>query len=93
MRDSFPAYRGASPSQLKSLWSKATFSFDANVLLDLYKSEPETNEQFFSVLEKLKDRIWLSNQAALEFYDNRAGIISRARKELSSIAESPKSAS
>lgn len=82
MREAFPAYRATSTSELKTLWSKATFSFDANVLLDLYKSEPETNEQFFSVLEKLKDRLWLSHQAVLEFYDNRAGVISHARKEL-----------
>jgi hypothetical protein len=92
MREAFPAYRATSASELKTLWSKATFSFDANVLLDLYKSEPETNEQFFSVLEKLKDRIWLSHQAALEFYDNRAGVISRARKELASITEMSKTA-
>lgn len=87
MRDAFSAYRGMNRRQLRGLWSNAIFSFDTSTLLNLYKSEPETNEQFFSILEGLGSRIWLAYQAGQEFYDNRGALIARGRKELERLEE------
>ena len=64
--------------QIADLWQVCTFSFDANVLLDFYRSSTELQKLFFDVLEHLKDRIWIPHQVAVEFFDNRAEVITAA---------------
>jgi len=46
------------------------------VLLGLYRSSAETQQVFFSVLDKIADRIFLPHQAAREYLKNRLGVIS-----------------
>jgi hypothetical protein len=87
MREEFSAYRCVDKQKLRKLWSTATFSFDASTLLNLYESEAETTAQFLSILENLKDRIWLAHQAGREFYENRGVVIARGRKVLGQIEE------
>ena len=76
MRNLFPGYFTPTEEEFPSLWSDCLFAFDANVLLGLYRSSPETQEVFFSVLEKISDRIFLPNQAANEYLRNRLNVIS-----------------
>jgi hypothetical protein len=71
MRDLFPGYFTPTDAEFEKLWSECVFGFDANVLLGLYRSTPETQEIFFAVLEKIKDRIFLPHQAASEYLRNR----------------------
>ncbi len=57
------------------MWQECVFAFDANMVLHIYRYTPETQESFYRVLERLKDRIWVSHQAATEYYENREKVI------------------
>ncbi len=76
MKTLFPGYFTPTEEEFTKLWSESLFGFDANVLLGLYRSTTETQQVFFSVLEKIADRIFLPHQAASEYLKNRLGVIS-----------------
>jgi hypothetical protein len=76
MKTLFPGYFTPTEEEFTKLWSECLFGFDANVLLGLYRSTAETRQVFFSVLEKIADRIFLPHQAASEYLRNRLGVIS-----------------
>ncbi|MFJ9873114.1 PIN-like domain-containing protein [[Kitasatospora] papulosa] len=44
---------------------------DANVLLNLYRSNERTREDTFSVLQRLRERLWIPHQVLVEFWRNR----------------------
>lgn len=46
-------------------------SLDANVLLNFYRYSPKALEALVAVLRAADDRVWISNQAAREFWRNR----------------------
>jgi len=47
MREQFPWFLDPTEEELQRLWDEATFSFDANVLLNLYRVDREAaGEQF-----------------------------------------------
>jgi hypothetical protein len=48
---------------------------DTNVLLDLYRYTASARAELFAVLERLRDRIWVPHQVALEFHRNRLKVI------------------
>jgi hypothetical protein len=75
MRNKFIGYYVPSEPEFKVLWQDCFFSFDANVLLNFYRYRADTRNQLFGVLEALGDRIWLTNQAAREYFENRLGLI------------------
>ena len=76
-----------SEKELKEHWEKDIFCFDANVLLNLYRYSPSTREAFFSLLEKVKDRIWITYQAAFEYQKNRLVVINAQREAYKDIRE------
>lgn len=76
MRTLFPGYFTPTEEEFTRLWGDSLFGFDANVFLGLYRSTAETQQVFFSVLEKIADRIFLPHQAASEYLKNRLGVIS-----------------
>ncbi len=80
MRSKFPGYFKPAKGDIKALWDNAIFTFDTNILLNLYRYSDETREEFYKILEKLKDKIWLSNQSAFEFFENRLNVISQQEK-------------
>jgi hypothetical protein len=67
MRALFPEYYPRSDPDFAQLWLEAQFSFDANVLLNLFRVTSRTQERLFTILEGLRGRIWLSHQAGKEF--------------------------
>ena len=68
MKSTFRGYIRPTNEELKALWNNAYFSFDANVLLNVYRLNKTASDAFITSLEHLKDRIWLTNQAAGEFF-------------------------
>jgi len=50
-------------------------SLDANVLLSFYRFSPAARQGLISVLEALGDRVFVSHQAAREFWRNRLAAI------------------
>lgn len=93
MKDKFSEYYKLDDAQLQEHWEKDTFSFDANVLLNLYRYTPKTRDAFFDLFEKIKDRIWISYQAAFEYQKNRLSVINaqtEAYKEIRKTLENKK---
>src|ERR1700730_2212206 len=77
MRTKFRGYYTPSPEQFISLWDEATFVFDTNVLLNIYRYTPKTQKDFLNILERLHDRIWVPHQVALEYFENREGVMAQ----------------
>lgn len=77
MKDLFKGYRqtNLSKQEYKKIWSEATFIFDTNVLLNLYRYTVETRNSFLDIMEKIKDRIWIPYHVGLEFHRNRSDVI------------------
>ncbi len=71
MRKIFAHYHRPTQDEFKTLWSKGTFVFDTNVLLNLYRYPRSSREAFFSVFEKIKNKIWIPYHVGLEFHQNR----------------------
>lgn len=80
MRDKFAWYLNSSPIAARDAWDKAILTVDTNVLLDLYRYHTKTCEGILSAIESFGERIWLSHQAATEFFRNRRKVISSSEK-------------
>lgn len=87
MRDLFPAFFQPTAEEFAKLWKEATFAFDANVLLGLYRLTPEAQQAFFDVVQKLNGRIFLPHQSALEYLRNRITAITARSRALESLKE------
>jgi hypothetical protein len=77
MRDLFPGYYQPTEQEFDELWKECIFSFDTNVLLNIYRYSPQTRERLFDILEKLQERIWVTHQVGYEFHKNRLTTISQ----------------
>lgn len=75
MRDLFPGHYRPTDEEFARLWNEGIITFDANVLLNLYRYTSETRDKLFELLEGLDEQIWLPYQAALEFHRNRPTVI------------------
>lgn len=75
MKTHFPEFFPPSETDFKDFWSRGIISLDANVLLNAYRYTEETQKKLFEILDKIGDRLWLSNQAAFEFLSNRRNVI------------------
>ncbi|AWV96907.1 PIN-like domain-containing protein [Arcticibacterium luteifluviistationis] len=80
MKSKFPGYFKLTKEEINQLWKTALFTFDANILLNLYRYSDETREEFYKILEKIKDRIWIPHQSAQEFFNNRLAVIGQQEK-------------
>ena len=76
MKRKFVGYYLPSRRDFDKLWKSCIFSFDANILLNLYRYSSETTKEFIKLIEQLKDRIWITHQAAYEYQNNRLTVIS-----------------
>ena len=80
MRKKFPGYCRLTESEFLQLWGNCLFTFDANVLLNLYRYTPETKDSLINIMQKVSDRIWLPYQAALEYHRGRITVIQQQSK-------------
>lgn len=74
-----------SPNVIKALWQEAIFVFDTNVLLDIYRSQPETRKLLLETLNGLKKNSWLPHRVAYEFRRNRRSVIAEANFNLTEL--------
>jgi len=75
MREAYRGYIRVSAEDLELIWKDALVVPDANILLNLYRYSEKTRTELLKLLRDLRDRIWLPNQAGLEFHRNRLGLI------------------
>lgn len=80
MKELFPSYYTPDEEKISLLWKNATFVFDTNVLLQLYRLPDKTQQQAFSILERLKGRVWIPHHVALEYHRGRVRSILEARE-------------
>lgn len=80
MRRLFRSYYRPTQEEFSKMWQECIFAFDANVLLNIYRYTPETRERLFEILKQLQDRIWLPNQVAYEYHEQRLDVISHQLK-------------
>ncbi|HEX3968095.1 MAG TPA: PIN domain-containing protein [Edaphobacter sp.] len=81
MRSAFLHFYTPTTEEFTTLWRSATFSFDASVLLDLYRFTQASREELLRLFKQHQDRIWLTHQSGLEFSRNRFTIIGEAKKK------------
>ena len=75
MRNAIREYIELSDAEKKSLWDNATFIFDTNVFLNLYRYSKKTRDALLDAMTQLDGRIWMPYQVAFEFMQRRPEII------------------
>lgn len=80
MKKEFGWYFKASEAEIDSVWKEGLLTVDANVLLDLYRYHENTRNALINSLKQFGGRLWLSNQAAEEFFRNRSKVIVSSEK-------------
>lgn len=87
MKNEFKAFYNRSDEELEEIWTykETLFVFDTNVFLNLYSYSKSTQDDFFSVLNKLKKKIWIPHQVAVEYYRRRISVISNDNKTYTEI--------
>lgn len=80
MYNSFKEYYRYTDEEISLLWEKALIIFDTNVILNLYRYSSSTKEQFFKLINDLKDRIWIPYHVGKEFHNERLVVISQQKK-------------
>ena len=87
MKNEFIGFYMPNEDELKAAWrsGKTKFIFDTNVLLKLYSYQPNTLSDFFSILEKLGDKIWIPHQVGLEFQNRRLDIKAKEKQKFSDL--------
>lgn len=87
MKKEFIGFYMPNEEELKSAWSseKTKFIFDTNVLLKLYSYQTNTLNDFFYILEKLGDKIWIPHQVGLEFQNRRLDIKAKEKQKFSEL--------
>ncbi len=87
MKAQFFGYYRLSDEEFKILWNSCSFVIDANILCNLYRLPEEVRNELIKVLSKVKGRLWMPHQAALEFQRNRPQIIHEQKKTFVQVRE------
>lgn len=85
MRNAIKEYIELSGQEKNDLWNTATFVFDTNVFLNLYRYSNNTRNQLIESFEWLKRRVWMPYQVASEFCKDRYGVIDEANRRFDNI--------
>jgi len=80
MKETFFEFYSPDKKKLREIWEKGLITLDANALLDLYRYSAKTRNAFLKILEKKKDRIWISHQFAFEYHNNRLKVIDEQKR-------------
>jgi PIN domain-containing protein len=88
MRSQFKGHFKESQETIDELWKTATFVFDANVLLNLYRYSDKARKEFLKLLTSIQGRCWLPEQCAHEFLSNRLNVIRTQVKAYEATAKS-----
>ena len=75
MKTKLKEYIPLSENKRKEIWNDGVFVLDANVLLNLFRYSKQSSDELIAIIKNHKDNIWLPYQVALEFFNNRIGVI------------------
>ena len=90
MRSQFKGHFGEPKEVVDELWQSATFVFDANVLLNLYRYSDKARSEFLRLLKlsTIQERCWLPEQCVHEFLSNRLSVVRDQMKAYSDTTKS-----
>ena len=86
MRDLFPGYYRPSEEKFSTLWKNCVFILDTNAILNLYRYNEQSRNDFINALRKIEERLWIPHQVALEFQENRTAVIKEQERIVDSIS-------
>lgn len=80
-------HRNSDQIDFEKIWSEGLFTFDSNVILDLYRLPKSARNDLMSVFEndQFNKRIWIGFQVALEFLNNRYDAISDQKNKFNTV--------
>lgn len=81
MRSEFSWYLDAIAPDFDRIWKEGVLTLDANVLLDLYRYNTATCDSLLSAIGSFGERVWVSRQAASEFFANRKRVIAASGRD------------
>lgn len=85
MRELFGGYYPPTEAEYERLWTEGVIAVDTNVLLSLYRLPLAAREEFFGVLDALRDRLWIPHHVGVEFQRRRVGVILEARERADAV--------
>ncbi|MDO3648732.1 PIN-like domain-containing protein [Nocardia mangyaensis] len=71
----FEEYQVAAAAEKQTALKGALVAVDTNVLLDLYRYNRSTSDELLTVIESLRDRLFVPHQVVHEFWRNRLSVI------------------
>lgn len=75
MKNAVREYLNLTNDEKEKLWKNATFIFDTNIFLNLYRYTAETRDSLLKAMKQLSDRIWMPKQVAQELMKDRPKVI------------------
>jgi|GEM_PF-6493627 len=75
MKSVFSGYLPLTQEESNTLLSEAIITFDTSSLFNLYRYEESTANEILQLLEELKNRLWLTYIAGLEYHSQRATVL------------------
>lgn len=87
MKNVIKEYIEITKSEKEQLWDSATFVFDTNVFLNLYRYSKTTRDALLDSMKGLENRIWMPHQVAYEFMKNRPDVIFDSSDKYSKLEE------
>lgn len=87
MKNAIHEYISLTSTEKNELWENATFIFDTNVFLNLYRYSKKTRDIMFKAFVNFKDRIWMPNHVAHEIMKNRCEVIWETNERYETISK------
>lgn len=87
MKKQFAEYYDLPNERIKEIWDNSLIVFDTNVLLNLYRYNEESRNEFINVIKTYKERLWIPYQVGLEFHRRRETVIRKHISTYKSLGE------
>lgn len=87
MQEQFKGFYQPKEEEVNNVWrsENTIFVFDTNVFLNLYSYAKSTRDDFFELLEAIKEKLWIPYHVGLEYQIKRLEVISREKRKFSDI--------
>ena len=87
MKNTFFEYYPTNKDAIDEIWNNCIFSYDANVLLNLYRYSTTTRKAFFEIIKALNDNTILPYHSGYEYHKNRRKVIKSQKMAYDKIEE------
>lgn len=87
MKKQFAEYYELPEERIKEIWDNSLIVFDTNVLLNLYRYNEESRNEFINVIKTYKEHLWIPYQVGLEFHRRRETVIRKHISTYKSLGE------